>query len=73
MATATATGSAANFAAKPADKSVLYTGVDSSATPQNIRDFDRRVRIIRTALGGLSPQTAKKIATENLHKLFRLL
>ncbi len=44
-------------------------GVDSSATPMNIRDYDWRVDVIRTALGGLSPLTAKKLATENFQKL----
>ncbi len=44
-------------------------GVDSSATPKNIRDYDWRVDVIRTALGGLSPKTARKLATENFHRL----
>jgi hypothetical protein len=50
----------------------FIVGVDSSATPKNIRDFDKRVRKIRTALGGLTLKTAKKVASENLHRVFRL-
>ena len=50
----------------------FIVGVDSSATPKNLTAFDKRVRNIRTALGGLRPQTARKVATENLHRLFRL-
>ena len=50
----------------------FIVGVDSSATPKNLADFDQRVGMIRTALGGLTPQTARKVATENLHRLFRL-
>jgi len=47
----------------------IIAGVDSSATPKNVEDFDDRVEIIRKALGGLSPATAHKVATENFHRL----
>ncbi|MHA1598980.1 MAG: amidohydrolase family protein [Alphaproteobacteria bacterium] len=47
----------------------FIAGVDSSATPNNIRDYDRRVAVIRKALGGLSPAVAAKVATENFHRL----
>lgn len=50
----------------------FIVGVDSSATPRNLAAFDKRVGKIRTALGGLTPRTARKVATENLHRLFRL-
>ena len=49
----------------------FIVGVDSSATPGNLAAFDRRVRKIRIALGGLTPETARKVATANLHRLFR--
>ena len=50
----------------------FIVGVDSSATPKNLKDYNKRVRKIRTALGGLSPDAARKVATENLHRIFRL-
>lgn len=50
----------------------FIVGVDSSATPKNLKDYNKRVRKIRTALGGLSPDAARKVATENMHRLFRL-
>ncbi|MCH8139254.1 MAG: amidohydrolase, partial [Proteobacteria bacterium] len=50
----------------------FIVGVDSSAPPRNLAAFDKRVGKIRPALGGLTPRTARKVATENLHRLFRL-
>ena len=50
----------------------FIVGVDSSANPKNLADYDKRVRKIRTALGGLTTETAQKVATENLHRLFGL-
>ena len=50
----------------------FIVGVDSSATPKNLKDYNKRVRKIRTSLGGLSPDAARKVATENLHRIFRL-
>ncbi len=50
----------------------FIVGVDSSATLKNLKDYNKRVKKIRTALGGLSPETARKIATENMHRVFRL-
>ena len=44
-------------------------GVDSSASPGSFQDYDRRVGIMRTALGGLSPEVAGKVATGNFHRL----
>jgi len=50
----------------------FIAGVDSNAAPGALGNFDKRVRKIRRALGGLSPKTAKKVATGNLHRLFGL-
>ncbi len=47
----------------------FLAGVDSAAKPGHLRDFDRRVRIIRQALGGLRPEVARKVATGNFHRL----
>ncbi len=44
-------------------------GVDSSATPSNLMEYDSRVDKIRTALGGLRPKTAHQVATGNFHHL----
>ncbi|NQU60319.1 MAG: amidohydrolase family protein [Rhodospirillales bacterium] len=50
----------------------FIVGVDSSATPKNLADFSKRVGKIRKALGGLKPETAAKVATGNLHRIFKL-
>jgi len=50
----------------------FIVGGDSSANPKNLADYDKRVRKIRTALGGLTTETVRKVATENLHRLFGL-
>lgn len=49
----------------------FLVGVDSAAKPGHLRDFDRRVRLIRHALGGLRPEVARKVATGNFHRLIR--
>ena len=50
----------------------FIVGVDSSAKPKNLADYDKRASKIRTALGGLTTETAPKVTTENLHQLFGL-
>jgi predicted TIM-barrel fold metal-dependent hydrolase len=47
----------------------FIVGVDSSATPSHLMEYDSRVDKIRTALGGLRPKTARLVATENFHRL----
>lgn len=49
----------------------FVVGIDSSATPKNLDDYSKRVGKIRTALGGLAPETAAKVATKNMHRIFR--
>ena len=44
-------------------------GVDSAANPGSFRDYDRRVGIMRTALGGLKQGVAAMVATGNFHRL----
>ena len=50
----------------------FVVGIDSSATPKNLADYAKRVGKIRKALGGLTPETARKMASDNLHRVFRL-
>ena len=50
----------------------FVVGIDSSATPKNLADFAKRVGKIRKALGSLAPETARKVASDNLHRVFRL-
>lgn len=47
----------------------FLAAVDNGAGPRQLRDYDRRIRIIRTALGGLNPEVAGKVATKNFHHL----
>lgn len=47
-------------------------GVDHGARKGQIRKFPRWIKTIRTALGGLSPKAARKVATGNFHRLLRL-
>ena len=47
----------------------FLAGIDNAAKPGHLRDYDRRVGIIRAALGGLAPEVARKVATENFHRL----
>ena len=50
----------------------FIVGTDSKTNRKSIRDFDRRVRSIRAALGGLSPRVAEMVATKNLHRIYGL-
>ncbi len=44
-------------------------GIDASGNRKSMRKYDKRVMKIRTALGGLKPDVARKIATENFHRI----
>ena len=50
----------------------FIVGVDANSAPRALEDFDSRIRMIRTALGKLAPETAEMVATQNLHRVYRL-
>lgn len=50
----------------------FVVGLDADSAPKVLRKFDSRVRMIRTALGGLPPKVAEMVATKNLHRLYGL-
>lgn len=47
----------------------FLVGIDTGGAPKKMAKYDDRVSEIRTALGGLSPGTARKVATGNFHRL----
>ena len=47
-------------------------GVDHGAKKGQLKKYPRWIKSIRTALGGLSPKAARKVATENFHRLLQL-
>ncbi len=50
----------------------FIVGVDANSAPGPLKKYDGRVKMIRKALGGLSPGVAEMVATKNLHRLFGL-
>lgn len=47
----------------------FLVAIDNGAGPRQLRDYDRRIRVIRTAHGGLNPEVVHKVASENYHRL----
>jgi hypothetical protein len=47
-------------------------GIDANSAPGPLRNFDARVGMFRKALGGLSPRTAARVASGNLHRIYGL-
>jgi len=50
----------------------FLAGIDASKEGHYKKKYPNRVRKIRKALGGLDPAVARKVATENLHRLLSL-
>ncbi len=47
----------------------FLVAVNNGAGPSQLEDYNRRIRIIRTALVALKPKVARKVATENSQRL----
>lgn len=49
----------------------FIAGIDLDGRPEKMENYDRRVKKLRRALGSLSSAAARKVATENFHRLVK--
>ncbi len=47
----------------------FLAGLDVNGRPGAVRGYDKRVKKLRRALGGLNPDAARMVATENFHRI----